>query len=329
MVEIISTTETPSAASPDNLSGPIPEHDPVLRASHPERNTFTFENGVRLTSEFETGNLWRCQEFAPDQANEIEPEEEEDNGGANGIDNSEMTEETKGEAIPGVSQDTAAGSDGEEGNNKYSLTDTATLFAPTEDELYCYDLWVCPDSMPYHENLKQKAQFYFGVTGLPAQSSVETRRTLRFRVMNESQQAKLLSYGHKPVYVILSNQEFQALQRGAVPVYSQKWQRIPNDVTWRRGKEGLCVAFEFTLQPEFKDKDHILFAYSQPFTRTDIDRSLVDLEEQCKAHGDAIYFHKEVLIRSLEGHPMHMVTLTANTNRSEVQQLPGADQVGD
>ena len=39
------------------------------------RNTFTFENGVRLTSEFEGGNLWKCQEFAPELANEIAPEE--------------------------------------------------------------------------------------------------------------------------------------------------------------------------------------------------------------------------------------------------------------
>ena len=71
-------------------------------------------------------------------------------------------------------------------DNKYSLTDTATLFAPTDDELYCFDLWVCPDSMPYIEGVKQKAQFYFGLTGMPAQSSMETRRTLRFRVVNES-----------------------------------------------------------------------------------------------------------------------------------------------
>ena len=69
------------------------------------------------------------------------------------------------------------GADGEEngtaeGNasdqdNKYSITDTTTLFAPTDDELYCFDLWVCPDSMPYLEGVKQRAQFYFGLTANP------------------------------------------------------------------------------------------------------------------------------------------------------------------
>ena len=41
------------------------EYDPMWRQTFPNRNTFTFENGVRITSEFESGNLWKCQEFLP------------------------------------------------------------------------------------------------------------------------------------------------------------------------------------------------------------------------------------------------------------------------
>jgi hypothetical protein len=46
---------------------------------------------------------------------------------------------------------------------------------------------------------------------MPPQSKMETRRTLRFRVMNQSTQSKLIGYGHKPVVLELSNKEFQAL----------------------------------------------------------------------------------------------------------------------
>ena len=106
-----------------------------------------------------------------------------------------------------------------------------------------------------------------------------------------------------------------------MPVFSQKWQRIPANVTWKRAKEGLCVAFEHTLAPEFGEKDHILFAYSQPFTRTDIERSIGVFEVQCKSHGDSIYFHKEVLIDSLEGHPMHLLTVTGNSNIAANQSI--------
>ena len=57
--------------------------------------------------------------------------------------------------------------------------------------------------------------------------------------------------------------------------------------------------------------DHVLFAYSHPFTRTDIERSLVEFETKCRRYENEIYFHKEVLVDSLEGHPMHILTVTA------------------
>ena len=60
------------------------------------------------------------------------------------------------------------------------------MFGASEDELYCYDLFICPDSLPYVEGVKQRAQFYFSLSGLPAPSSHDKARTLRFRVINES-----------------------------------------------------------------------------------------------------------------------------------------------
>ena len=93
------------------------------------------------------------------------------------------------------------------------------------------------------------------------------------------------------------------------------------ECSYKRGREGLCVAFEFTLGPEFKTNDHILFAYAQPFTRTDIERGIDEFGEQCRSHDNQIYFHKEVLIDSLEGHPMHILTVTGNNALAENQTL--------
>ena len=50
-------------------------------------------------------------------------------------------------------------------------------------------------------------------------------------------------------------------------------------MSYRRVPEGLCIAYEFTLDSGFGEKDHILFAYAQPFTRTDIERSVDVFEE--------------------------------------------------
>ena len=116
-----------------------------MRSSFPMRNTFDFDDGVKITSKFESGNLWQCREFNPQTANEIpleylqkEEQEEEE------VVTADQTDEN------GVA------------------ADTTPLFASSEDELYCYDLWVCPDSLPYVEGIKQRAQFHFSLTGLPA-----------------------------------------------------------------------------------------------------------------------------------------------------------------
>ena len=79
--ELIEPTQ-PLSQQTSILDGPEParprdqilEYDPVWRATFPNRNTFTFASGVKITSEFESGNLWKCQEFQPGEE-EIIPEE--------------------------------------------------------------------------------------------------------------------------------------------------------------------------------------------------------------------------------------------------------------
>ena len=50
------------------------------------RKTFEFEDGVRLTSDFESGNLYQCFEFAPESGNQIPACYFEDEGGSGGAD---------------------------------------------------------------------------------------------------------------------------------------------------------------------------------------------------------------------------------------------------
>ena len=49
-----------------------------MRGLYPMRNTYTFINGVRISSEFESGNLWRCEEFPAEFSNDIEEVDEEE-----------------------------------------------------------------------------------------------------------------------------------------------------------------------------------------------------------------------------------------------------------
>ena len=86
MVEAVSSTNLlPSSGATDAQEassqvdqGVPPEYDAVMRATFPMRNTFTFESGVRITSDFEAGNLWKCSEIAPETANDVEPAEDDE-----------------------------------------------------------------------------------------------------------------------------------------------------------------------------------------------------------------------------------------------------------
>jgi hypothetical protein len=83
---------------------------------------------------------------------------------------------------------------------------------------YCFEVHICPDSWPYlPETSTGKAGFFFDVSGVPEATKqfdeelkceVTEARTLRILIKNLSNQAKLLSYGHMPVYLEVSHQEY-------------------------------------------------------------------------------------------------------------------------
>jgi len=58
-----------------------------------------------------------------------------------------------------------------------------------------------------------------------------------------SNQAKLLSYGHKPVYVEISRSQFSDMIDGKIPMYDLKWKRISAEVDYIKCDEGLAMTF--------------------------------------------------------------------------------------
>jgi hypothetical protein len=54
----------------------------------------------------------------------------------------------------------------------------------------------------------------------------------------------------------------------------------------------------------------MLFAYSYPFSLNDIDHSIRRVQNKFLA-SDYAYFNKKTLVNSVEGRPMHMLTLAS------------------
>ena len=80
---------------------------------------------------------------------------------------------------------------------------------PIPDDVFGFNIWLSPDGKPYIESAKQRAYFHFSITGLPPATAPERRRVLRFRLKNTSNQARLLSYGHRPFACVLSPAQYR------------------------------------------------------------------------------------------------------------------------
>lgn len=137
-------------------------------------------------------------------------------------------------------------------------------------------------------------------------------RVLRFLVKNFSNQAKLLGYGHTPVYLECTKEEFAKLSTGQMPWYRQAWKRVSGEVDHLKGDEGTEALFHHTLRDGFEPADYIVFAYIYPYTHEDLHLSTKEIEfkvGEANKNGMGIYFKEEELCRSLEGRYVPMLTL--------------------
>lgn len=192
---------------------------------YPSRNLFTFSNGIQISSNYDGGNLLKCFESSASKK--------------------------------WVSE---------------------KIFNKVNEKLetyYTYEMHICPDSWPYlPETSAGRAGFFFDVTGIPEASKkfdeelkceVFEPRTLRLHFKNMSNQAKLMSYGHMPVYLEVNHQDYLKLTKGQLPFYRQKWKRIPGEIDYSKGEEGLEAIFHFNLKNSFKTDDHVFLAYIYPY----------------------------------------------------------------
>ena len=168
-----------------------------------------------------------------------------------------------------------------EPENKQEESKVAEVFAPIADDVYSFDIWLSPDALPYVEGSKQRAMFHFSVTGFPQASSEEKRRVLRFKLRNTSNQAKLLSYGHKPFFTVLDAAAYRnSYLQQKEKVCAHNWQRVTRDVHYQKTDEGLELIFEYELAANVRHNDFVIFSYVQPFTLNDIRLGVDKFQEQ-------------------------------------------------
>lgn len=172
----------------------------------PSRNTFKFKSGIEITSNFDGGNLMYCQDLDEEQTHySFMPEQAVYRSWTDGEEDQDSADDRRAKC-------------------------------------YEYEVRVAPDGYPYmiwEYDDGREPGFFFSVSGIPAlkrrkdeESIGNEERRLRFHFTHLTHQTKQMSFGHRPVYIVVSHEKYLNLMKGKIPFYEQDWQRIPSDMVF-------------------------------------------------------------------------------------------------
>lgn len=258
----------------------------------PSRNTFTFHNGVVVSSVFCGGNLMECHEIDEEK-----------------LSYRFMSQEDLKKAIASHQRADTDGSD-EDG----ASSDTQGEQSDTVNVYHSYECLVCPDGYPYmtfEDDDGREPGFFFAFSGLKQSEDTNVKRHVRFHFPNLTHQAKLLGFGHKPVVAKVSKDQYKELVEGHSAFFEQDWKRIDTEVEFINRDNKFGIVFEHELPTDMDDNDVLLFAYTYPFTFNDmllVDERLAAIANDNK---DKLYFREEVIANSIEGRPLKLLTISS------------------
>ena len=87
-----------------------------------------------------------------------------------------------------------------------------------------------------------------------------------------------MSFGHRPIYAVVSNKEYHKLVQGKSAFYELDWQRIDSNMEFIDKDNNYGITFECPIQKNIKPTDHILLAYTYPFNLQDIEYSMNEVK---------------------------------------------------
>ncbi|XP_076315818.1 cytosolic carboxypeptidase-like protein 5 [Tachypleus tridentatus] len=163
-----------------------------------------------------------------------------------------------------------------------------------------FNVWTKPDCAGYPYENGNRTWFYFGVQGgLPGV-------TVCINVMNLNRQNKLFSQGMAPVYRVIPGKA--------------TWQRIPNKPSYSVKEGNFVLTFLHKLPSHSTATTY--FAFTFPFSYNECQEMLTQLDKQFgsglyldpsdpSSSIDNIYYCREVLCYSLDGHKVELVTVTS------------------
>eukprot|EP00092_Neocalanus_flemingeri_P026695 GFUD01028944.1.p1 GENE.GFUD01028944.1~~GFUD01028944.1.p1 ORF type:complete len:976 (+),score=255.73 GFUD01028944.1:228-3155(+) len=174
--------------------------------------------------------------------------------------------------------------------------------AGTDSPDYEFHLWTRPDCQGTEYENGNRTWFYFGLRGGPPGA------VIKFTVQNLNKQSKLFSQGMVPVFMIPGR---------------TTWERLRDLPTFSTQENNFSMSFKFRNLEE--PDSQVYFAFTYPYTYKELQTNLAKLEKKHSlVHLDypglqtlaktGIYFHRELVIRSLEHRRLDLVTISGMNN---------------
>ena len=167
---------------------------------------------------------------------------------------------------------------------------------------YEFELWTAPDCSGTEFENGNRTWFFFGLKGGPVGA------VLKFTVMNMNKQSKLFSQGMAPVFKIQGK---------------SNWERIRDPPTYSSQENNFNMSFKFRNIEE--ENCQIYFAFTYPYTYKELQSDLSKLEKKHSLDhlewsaiqslpSTSIYFHRELVIMSLENRRVDLITISGMNN---------------
>jgi len=180
--------------------------------------------------------------------------------------------------------------------------------AGTDSPDYEFHLWTRPDCQGSEFENGNRTWFYFGLRGGPPGA------VLKFTVQNLNKQSKLFSQGMVPVFMIPGR---------------TTWERLRDLPTYSTQENNFSMSFKFRNLEE--PDSQVYFAFTYPYTYKELQANLAKLEKKYSmGHLDyaglqglpstGIYFHRELVTRSLEHRRLDLLTISGLNNVLEEKE---------
>lgn len=182
----------------------------------------------------------------------------------------------------------------------------SSLSGPNPSPDYEFNVWTQPDSAGTEHENGNRSWFYFSVRG------VSSGKMLKINVMNMNNQRKLYSQGMAPFVRTVPGKT--------------RWERIRDRPTTEIVENQFILSFTHRVL-EVKGAT-TFFSFCYPFSYTECQDMLQQLEDNYPGAAQlspssapgGVYFHRELLCRSLDGNRVDLLTVTNCSGMAEERE---------